>query len=673
MNDLPRVGLQPAARPVDTFAAPEVRMGQGAADGRTLGELAQALSQFNGNLSTVADRWIGASNARANEQGIVDGATTKNQEAFKAAVARGDIKESDNPWYIEGIKQSWAQVQSRQAVQQFQVWYDSSPEAAPIRSADNPAEVDAAFDEKVGPILRTFDTHQIAAVLPELQQSKHSLTQNHLARRSQERVVEREQLYQNVQRSNVSAVSAGITALHDLEGDSHAEELLGTAAASVQATLDQAATSMDRSALLKNTVSALFDRAEHGADPRMARAIMDRVKSDGKTLTDLFEPQLDNHELRVSQLAAHRWTQQNAAQNQLLKNMTEGFLESTIQRPPSEWMAAINSAPLQLRTNLANVLNNYGKDVEGILSTSVESRVRDSVLNSLSKGTVPTQAEWMAPSGPFMLYTLVKNPKEYMGLLDQSKWPKETQPAVFLEVTDTVRKNNGVLPFEHLQGLIQAGKVSKSDADEWVKLSPGLNSKNPLTPFLGDIGRGDDIIQGLVVGGMLKSGDLDYKDSTTSAQVSAKMTQARFDYQTKAQAFVLANQGMDPQALAEGLTKIAEHSAQDASGISVAELRELNDTTKRSRRYAEFVNSNTPTSPADVVPHPSKPNTYTVKGYGVEVGYSELPMLFKNSYEFNDNVTRQSIFRRFGLTESKDQKRFLDLQLKRLKDAGLSK
>ena len=218
-------------------------------------------------------------------------------------------------------------------------------------------------------------------------------------------------------------------------------------------------------------------------------------------------------------------------------------------------------------------------------------------------------------------------------------------------------------------------QISESDSEQYIKMVPGFSpDKNPLTPYLGAIGRGDDVIQGLIVAGMLKNGDLDFKDSTTGAQVTAKVTQARYEYQKAAQDFALKNGAtMDQSQLSESLTRIAEQAAQDASGIPLSQLREMNDATIRGRKYAEFVGKNTPTSLDEIVAHPDKPNTFNVKGYGIEVGYSELPLVFKNANEFNDSLTRKQTFLRLGLTETKDQKRFMDLQLKRLKDAGLSK
>ena len=298
MNDLALVGLNPSARLTDTFTAPEVRLGQGAADGKSLGELAQALSQFNDRLQTVGGAWVDQANHDLLKKGAADAAKFRlqNVQDLKAAVDRGDIRESDNPWYMVGINQSLAQVQTRQAMNDFQVWYDSSPEAAAVRAADNPAAVDAAIDQRVGPLLKGFTTYQIESALPELQQFKQSMTQAHLRRRSEERVQERQTLEQMNYRSLVSGLDKESIVGASETGDPLAVSSIKLAADRMQARFNENGLTMSKSDNERAAVSAVFEQATYVADPRLARQVLSAVKSDGNSLADLYADHLADHE-----------------------------------------------------------------------------------------------------------------------------------------------------------------------------------------------------------------------------------------------------------------------------------------------------------------------------------------------------------------------------------------
>jgi hypothetical protein len=98
MSQLPRIGLRPVANPVDTFAAPEVRM---EAPDRTLAGLGEALQQFNPALAQFAQARGQIHNQMARETALEEMAKfqVKNKEEFAQLVREGKITKLDTPWY----------------------------------------------------------------------------------------------------------------------------------------------------------------------------------------------------------------------------------------------------------------------------------------------------------------------------------------------------------------------------------------------------------------------------------------------------------------------------------------------------------------------------------------------------------------------------------------------
>ena len=98
-------GLQPQARPVDTFTATQPVSDE-------IAKLAQGLSGFGNNLADVATKYGGmtaqALEAEATEYAKIQAAKAENIAAFDAAVKRGEIKYQDVPWVNTMIRQQVA-------------------------------------------------------------------------------------------------------------------------------------------------------------------------------------------------------------------------------------------------------------------------------------------------------------------------------------------------------------------------------------------------------------------------------------------------------------------------------------------------------------------------------------------------------------------------------------
>jgi hypothetical protein len=622
MSALPNVGLQPAARPVDTFAPSEVRMGSGGNDAKTLGQLAAALSEFNGSLQTVAGQYINSQNEIAHRTGEADAARYQNMEAFKAAVDAGQIKETDNPWYMIGLKQTMDEIRTRGAVNQWRAWLQNSPDAAGLRSSDNPDDIDKAFDSMVGPILRTMDSHSVNRVLPELQQAKQSIILNHLSERSQERKAEMDQALTVGTRSDASAIA---TAADTVGPPAETrDDTITRTAGMVQARLDHALLTMNKLDAMKAVAAGVMEQGVGTADPELARSILSKVSVDGTTLAQTYEAELDHHEEAVVNLQVHRMDRQIHLDNEKLKLLEDNAVSAGSSVKPDDWAGYIQSLDPRLRVTIANKLAEYGGNLQHISELSARTNLVQTLMED------PT----LRPKNLGEKYALIKDPEHYF-TVHSNPWADHTNPVVKTQIYDYLHNHANVMDYTYLRTLGLNGQVSENDYEQFMKFVPGLTDKNPLSKFETAIGHGDDIIKGLLIGGMVASGRMQFPDNPISAELELKMAQARLLYRQTAEDMVLQKGStLDPAQLRDQLTALAESAATSSTGIPIAKLREMNDTETMSRKWDEFRKSGAYADPSQLAPGSKDPTKFRMAGYNIESRLDGLPRVFASAQEY---------------------------------------
>lgn len=186
VNDLGVIGLRPAASPVDQFAAPEVRREDNASG---LLQLAGALRDITPAIGGILERRFQADVQKKQMQAVADAEKFRfeNQKALKEAVARGELPESSNPWYMVQLRQSVARHEGRKAKEAAWAAYQNSD----IQFSDDPTAVEAFLNEQLGPLMEGRDVWEAEALIPELQQARDSITSYHVNKRAKEREVER--------------------------------------------------------------------------------------------------------------------------------------------------------------------------------------------------------------------------------------------------------------------------------------------------------------------------------------------------------------------------------------------------------------------------------------------------------------------------------------------------
>jgi hypothetical protein len=208
INPLPRVGLNPAARPVDAFRVPNVPASAG---GASLLQLAQSLASIEPKVQHVIDRQFQAHAASSQTRAKADAWKFRSMKALKAAVDRGEISEAQNPWYSVGLRQSVAEAEVSQAKQKLlmEYWAEDGPDA--IRFNKDPQAFVAWADQRLSPLLEGQDAWSLEVLTPAVRDIKAALLQQHVSNSIENLELEREVFLKREIESVMSSVPANAT------------------------------------------------------------------------------------------------------------------------------------------------------------------------------------------------------------------------------------------------------------------------------------------------------------------------------------------------------------------------------------------------------------------------------------------------------------------------------
>lgn len=281
--------LQPTAGPIDAFAPAEVRSTQ---DLR-LSSLAQGLSQFSSGLAAFSDAYL----SRQKELGYAEAQKEhlqrqlKSVDDFEAAVKRGDIRASDNPWKMVFMRQLVARDQVRSGLLQLEQEFQSSEDEqiATVRNSHSVDALEGWVSSRVSGLTQGLDPFTATAVSDQIDRWKGGF----LSSRASEWEQQREQ-------ASSLAVSRS---LFDVLGRSVLAEAAGPVEpgapaptssvgyADAQRVIDNALkVSNDPEAVRRAAMNAVAAIAEARKDGDYVDRALSQVKVNGKTLGELALP-----------------------------------------------------------------------------------------------------------------------------------------------------------------------------------------------------------------------------------------------------------------------------------------------------------------------------------------------------------------------------------------------
>ncbi len=180
-----RIPLQPAASPVDQFHLPNVNK---PAQTNQLLQLAGALASVRPELQQIldtrADAWVKQSLALGDSQRQQLALT--NQQQMKEAVAKGLIREGDNPWVMLAVKQGVARVEAESAASEMLDTYYKSG----MSTEDDLSKVQGFAQKFMSDRFHDRDPDELKAIGPVVEQAIGRLSAEHVHQRADERLQE---------------------------------------------------------------------------------------------------------------------------------------------------------------------------------------------------------------------------------------------------------------------------------------------------------------------------------------------------------------------------------------------------------------------------------------------------------------------------------------------------
>lgn len=177
--------LQPQANPTNQFATPNIVRGGGG----SLLSLANSLRSLVPEIQGVMDRRTQAYQQAGAAQATADKSRWKNVQDFKDAVARGEVPESQNPWYAIQTKQLLATDKMQQA---SETAMDAVLKNAKLRDSDNPDDIRNFVQQHMQSAASGMDPWEAEVAVPMAQQAVAGITNRQMNMRDGVRQIEQE-------------------------------------------------------------------------------------------------------------------------------------------------------------------------------------------------------------------------------------------------------------------------------------------------------------------------------------------------------------------------------------------------------------------------------------------------------------------------------------------------
>ena len=618
--------LNPSAAPVDTFAPVEVRLSQGDQD---LENLARGLAEFGAGVQSLNDRLFRNHVQESLTKGQVAAARYNNEEAFKKAVAAGEIKDSDNPWFMVGYRQEVSRSLAVNEMNGFRDWYES-PEAESIRNADSTVPLSNAIDAKAGQMLQGRDAYESEAILGEVSRYKASLIQDHANRRSQERRVERATAYQTQVRGWLN----GITPEDLLTGPAETPNLQFTTSL-VQAGLLDAARSMSKSEAALLTAKAVMEKAELEGNPFLARQILGAVKDGENSLADTFAPELAQHEDRIQNEAVQRMNINKHVQNEKVKAQVTALTEVTVGKSVAEIGQILRDQPITVQQAVLNNLAAVQQDLktltdaetEGAKQRSLSEAINGAAETMLRNGTDPSIIRYMLRTQDL---AGSKSLADVMGV-SFGEFPKQTSVEALMAINNDRILFDGRVSVETVADLIRNRELSPEDSRRFLDeaaeaILPGR------APLMADVMQYARIFEN----------NLAYHKERTTDKILSRLLGGDVDdsaIQVAKDKFIstamdeLRGKPSTPQSRAEYLRKLVDDLSIQYRIPGDAETQKMIISGADKKEYEALLDSGraVPLSNVEKVE-----GGWKVAGYSyIVTDYRDLPLVFQSTSDFN--------------------------------------
>ena len=459
---LRRVGLQPAARPVDTFA-PEPVEAPDTGQGQRLQQLGQALSQFNPALTGFFQQKIEQENEEALKQAEAD--AFENRKKLKEVTRKGLLRQGHNPWYVHGFLKTKGRLQAQEAFQDAQVALAENPN---LQMSTDASEISGFIQDQFAPRLEGASDSELEGMLPELRRFESQLIQQHVSGVADHVETQRKQALD----TEINKLLDSYT--HDSQfqvkqGNFQFDMLTNELQSRMDEFIADGGTPQEANQIIANTV---LGHAERNLQPDMVEVLdqlnagtgklgnISRVRQSKADVRDTIESNLWQHFARKRQLEDRR---EEESQEQAMSQITGLLIEDPVldEEKQTQILTLANQANIPMssvRSAQSNILS-FRQEEDSEVVAEMERGIyqgdvtQKDVFEALEQGKIRTvetasdlaeQVRQFRDNGTILSNSLVN---EGRNRLEDLVTVKNTTEAGFVEVENEAQADEAVRRF----------------------------------------------------------------------------------------------------------------------------------------------------------------------------------------------------------------------------------
>lgn len=474
------INYTPAARPVDTYSRPEVRLGN---SGSAFASLAESLQIIQPSLN----RFTQMVSEKERVDGLDQAARFLQQNQLESIgqynemVKSGQIDENENPWKMKFTRQMLAKQQFRSVAAEVQSELLTDPQ---WKSSDDFAGLQSEVLRRTHDKMGDMDNATLVAVTQDYDAFAGDFLDRHQRRRLDEREDESREAFMGAMSTALTGSPAAMSALVEDSDSPQVKALADATVENVQGILSTFAMSAPPAKARQFAALVIAEAAIAAGDPRVADVLLERLQVEGIAIGTAFTPtdrakivsQIERGQMDKARTAVSADNELSARRLAAAKATLRGQVDQKVS-PLNAKVDLSELGPDELReyTSFVNFLN--GKIADERLASAASKVIG-------GRFTPEVQAEYevvlvgLGASGLEALNRL----NSFRQAKNKTEWG-ETSREVIMELHDL-----------HMSGMTMNQKI-----DALVDISnTGRISQADFQAAFDRISRMDDVTQGTI-------------------------------------------------------------------------------------------------------------------------------------------------------------------------------
>jgi hypothetical protein len=281
-----QLNFNPAARMVDTFAAPEVRLSN---DGTALQQLASSLQSLQPSLQRYADVATQEERKQRLEEAydFIREREVTNMGQLKKLVDAGELDENSNPWKLRLVNRLVAKREFAAVASQIEADLLQDPA---VRDSDDFGFVQQETLRRLNERMPELDVQTAATLAGDYEGFVQDFVGRHAARRVGERELNAQEAFVTELTQQLSGSPAAMAALVDGSSRPEIQALADATVNGLQNTLNTLERTTSAPKVRAYAVSAVVQAAVEARNPKVAEVLLSRLTVAGSPVGSIVSP-----------------------------------------------------------------------------------------------------------------------------------------------------------------------------------------------------------------------------------------------------------------------------------------------------------------------------------------------------------------------------------------------